>query len=158
MSGEIMVQKPLDQSGCTMSYKRFLRYEVEFLYVIRHLYYRSNKFTFSFQLGVVRHDWALSKLCQIMSQLYLNIELSCKAGFLHVVRDPSKLQIYLIISSECDWSGMPKVIQNNESAISQKWALVWRWFFCMCLGIHKNIFLIQFIRVGVVRHTWAYQK
>ena len=102
MSGEIMVQKPLDQSGCTISYKRFLRYEVEFLYVIRHLYYRSNKFTFSFQLGVVRHDWACSKLCQIMSQLYLNMELSYKAGFLHVVRDPSKLQIYLIISSECD--------------------------------------------------------
>ena len=31
-------------------------------------------------------------------------------------------------------------------------------FFCMLLGIHKYIYIIQSIHVGVVKHTWACQK
>ena len=30
--------------------------------------------------------------------------------------------------------------------------------FCMWLGIHKYIYLIQSINVGVVRHTMAFRK
>ena len=30
--------------------------------------------------------------------------------------------------------------------------------FCMWSGIHKYIYMIQFIHIGVVRHTWVCQK
>lgn len=41
-----------------------------------------NSFTESLQVGVVRHDWAYSKLGQVVSQLHLKNKLNCKVGFL----------------------------------------------------------------------------
>ena len=52
------------------------------------------------------------------------------------------------------WSGMPRVNQNNELATSQKWTSYKFDFFCMWLGIHKVIYLIQSIYMGIVRHAW----
>ena len=43
--------------------------------------HRSKKFTQSFQVIVVRHVWACAKLCQIMSQLQIENELSYEVGF-----------------------------------------------------------------------------
>ena len=59
----------------------------------------------------------LKVMSNIESASSLKNELSCKVGFSQVVRDPLKLQIFLIISSGC---GMSKVIENNMVAISQK--------------------------------------
>ena len=52
-------------------------------------------------MGVVKLAWACPKLSQKVSQLHFTNEWSCKVRFLHVVRDPEKLQICPIISSGC---------------------------------------------------------
>ena len=44
--------------------------------------YRSNKFTQPFEVGVVKHGWALPRSCQIVAQLYLKNELNQKVVFL----------------------------------------------------------------------------
>ena len=50
--------------------------------------HKRNKFTQSFQVGVVRHAWGCPKLCQIVSQLHLKNELRCELCFWHFGRDP----------------------------------------------------------------------
>ena len=50
--------------------------------------HRSNKFTQSFQEGVVRHDWVCPKLGQKVSQFHLKNDVICKVVLWHVVRDP----------------------------------------------------------------------
>ena len=49
--------------------------------------HRSNKYSWSFQVDVVKHAWTCPKLWQIVSQLYLKIGLSCEVSFLHVIRN-----------------------------------------------------------------------
>ena len=82
MSGK----KPLDQSGFfKLQYlTKEVRYDFEFLCKI-------NKFTQSFQVGMVWHVWMQPKSCQIVSQFYLKNELSYKVGFSHMVKDPWKI-------------------------------------------------------------------
>ena len=46
---------------------------------------KSNKSTQTFLVGVARYAWAYSKLCQIVSQLYLKNGLNCKFDFLDIV-------------------------------------------------------------------------
>ena len=57
------------------------------------------------------------------------------------------------------WSGMPKVILKKQrvSYIS-KITLSMNYIFCKWLSIHECISMIDFIQMGVVRHTWACQK
>lgn len=70
--------------------------------------YRRNKLNWSFQVDLVRHDWAYPKLGQIMSELHLKNELSYNIGSSHVLRGPQMLQI-----SYWMCSGMSKLIKNN---------------------------------------------
>ena len=54
---------------------------------------------------------------------------------------------------------MPKVIKNNGLALSlSKINLGMTLIFCMSLGIHNYVFMIQSIHLSVVRHTKASQK
>ena len=55
------------------------------------------------------------------------------------------------------WSGMLKVILNNELDMLKN-ELRYELEFCICLGMYKYIYLIQSISVGVVRLIWTCQK
>ena len=64
-AGFFKLQYPINKLMC----------EVEILQLDIH---RSSKFIWSFQVGVVRHVRVCPKLCQIVSQLHLKNEFSCK--------------------------------------------------------------------------------
>ena len=76
----------------------------------------SNKLIQSFQMGVVSNPWLCPNLYQIVSQVHLLDEWICKIVFC----------LWLWIHRSCKFVqsfqlGMPKVIENNELAIYQKW-------------------------------------
>ena len=54
------------------------------------------------------------------------------------------------------WPGIPKVIENNDLVITQKYSkmnLGMYLNFCLWLGIQKYIYMIQSIYMGLIRHT-----
>ena len=56
------------------------------------------------------------------------------------------------IQFEWVWSGMPKVIENNELIISQKWTWYdFFFFFLMWLGMHKYVSTIKSIHLCFVK-------
>ena len=82
-----MVQKPLDESefrSLQTSMSQEMNRGLKFNFYIWSETYRSNEFTQSFQVGVVRHDWDCSKLDQIVSQLHLKNELRYKIFFFYL--------------------------------------------------------------------------
>ena len=75
---------------------------------------------------------------QIVSQLHIKIDVMLKSDFLHVVRHPQKLQIYLMISNGCGhtWAKLFKTMIQLYLKMSWHIKLI---FLHMWLGIHKYI-------------------
>ena len=76
-----------------------LQYEVNFLFAVT--IHGSNKFSTSFQVGVLKHAQTSPKLSQIVSQFHPKNELSYKVSLWHVVRGSKKSKICSAISSGC---------------------------------------------------------
>ena len=54
---------------------------------------------------------------------------------------------------KCMWFGIPKIIKNKLYLKSEQ-----NLFFYILLGIHKYIYMIQSICVGMVSYPWACQE
>ena len=100
---------------------------------------------------------ACQKLCKIATQLYRKNVLSCKANFicmwlrtLRSYRFVQSLQVDMLRHAKCDWK--QRVNWTSKMIISMN--LV----FCLWLDVHKYIYMIQSIHMGVARHTWTCQK
>ena len=95
----------------------------------------NNKFTQSFQVGVLMHVWICPKLCQTLSQLDLKNELSYEVGFfcMWLVRNSWKIQICSIILIGCG-KGCPKWLETTKLYL-------------------KNEIRYEFDFLHVVRHT-----
>ena len=67
-----------------------------------------------------------------------------------------------VISSFCGQArlGMPRVMQNSESASSREWVEVWSccFFFCMVLDIRCSHKFVQLFQVGLVKYTHSDSK
>ena len=81
-----MIQKPQNAGFFKPQYlTKNLRYEVEFLDMIRGPR-KHEVLVDCFKMVVLRHSWTCPKWQQIVSQFYLNNELSYEVSFLHVER------------------------------------------------------------------------
>ena len=78
-----------------------LIYEVEFQYVVRHPQKQQIYPVISSEYD--RNAWECPKLYPIVIQLHLNYEMSYEVVvvgvFLHLARDPQKLQLYITTST-----------------------------------------------------------
>ena len=82
----------------------------------------------------------------------LKNELSYEVSFLHVLKNQKSNNFFQ--SFQVD------VVRHAQSDLKQQ---VWtnlgiKFIFCMWLGIHKYIYLIQSIYMSVVKHIWVFQK
>lgn len=95
---------------------------------------------------------ACPKLCDIVSYLHFNDELSFKVGFLNVVIQRSlkycqSFQVCVVRHVQSDSKQLVSYISKMN--IDRKS------FFCKWLGIQKNIYLFQSICMSMVKRTWA---
>ena len=76
------------------------------------------------------------------AELHLKNELSYKGDLLNVVRDPERLHICPIISS-CYGQACPKWLKTRSWLYISKMNIGYEFvFFCLCLGIHKYMYML----------------
>ena len=84
---------------------------------------RGTKLVESFLVGVDRHTQACLKYFKIMNQQYLKNEVMYKVDFstwVETCRGNILIQSFQVVAWVGTCLGMPKVLQNKESAISQE--------------------------------------
>ena len=135
-----------------MIYPERVEVYIEVLYLIRHPQ-KQQIWPVILVLCSQAFLWASPKWCQIMSQFHLKNVLRCKVVFLN---------IWVVFLQLCQLFHLIVVshAQSYSKQLSHFSRMSWvmRVIFCMRLGIHKYIYLIQSIHTCVVRHACAFQK
>ena len=127
----------------------------EFLYVTRHPWKQQ------ILVGVVRHSWAHPKWWQKWVCLTLKMSWVMKwvlCLWLGINRSNKLIQSFQVGVVRCSQSDSKQWFRMNIGMKLIRMNLVMKLIFCIWLGTHKHISLIQSIHMGVVRHTWEFQK